>query len=332
MSESQSLAESILNYTWDFPEQPKSLADLKREGVPPHIFIAYQFGLIKIGYTVQDYLVEAVLGPPEQRGRSGYETALVWAVQGSGKSSRCLQFLYWLYGDWDRVLDNLVFRPQDFIDHLEKVPDDETIPGILWDDIMVHFPASTFKTNIKQYEAVDSTFASVRTKVNVILASLPIVDRCAKNIKDNATLEVFLGRNQLEAVFRLYRLPGLKSIESNFFKIQLQQFEKFNLFDVPLETWRKYWTHRVRLTKEAIEALKSTTDMGADPSMIPILKAVTLYTEGTGRKISANTIQQMGSRGILTQTKIKGKLHVSINDLNELIANDLKSKKMSDKV
>ena len=319
----------VESYDWDFPEQiTRDLSEILNDTkIPSHIKIAYAFGLLKKGYSLQDYMIEAVTGPPGQIGRGGYETIILWAVQGSGKSTRGLQMLKWLYQDWETVLKNVVFTPQEFIDLLEKVPDEETIPGLFWDDILVHFPASKFKTDIKMYENIDSTFASIRTKANVILASLPIIDRVAKNIKDNATVEVFLGRNQLELVNRLFRLPGTKQIESNFFKVQLDQFRFFDLYEVPPEIWKRYWTRRVRLTNEAIQNLKSVTDMGEDSNYISILEGAKLYREGSMKRLSVNTLQQMGSRGIIETKKVKGRLRVSRDDILKLIEDELSDAK-----
>lgn len=314
------------DYSWEFPPQVTDLSEiLKDPHIPGHIKIAYMFGLIKPGYSLQDYLVEAVQGPPGEEGKSGYETVIIWAVQGSGKSSRGLQFLKWLYLDWETVLKNTVFTPPEFIELLEKVPDNETIPGIFWDDILVHYPASKFKTDIKTYEAIDSTWASIRTKTNVIISSLPIIDRLAKNIKDNATVEVFIGRNQLELVNRMFRLPGLKQLESNFFKVQIQEFSKFDLYDVPPEIWRRYWERRVSLTKEALANLRNVSDMGDDPNYISILQASKIYREGTGKKLSVNTLQQMGSRGIIDSKKIKGRLCVYLDDITNLVKEELET-------
>jgi hypothetical protein len=318
----------VNDYQWDFPPQVTDYTEIMNDRkIPGHIKMAYLFGLLKPGYSLQDYLVEAVTGPPDQPGRGGYETILIWAVQGSGKSTRGLQYLKWLYQDWETVLENIVFTPQEFIDLLEKVPDEETIPGLFWDDILVHYPASKFKTDIKMYEHVDSTFASIRTKANVILASLPIIDRTAKNVKDNATFEIFLGRNQMEAQFRLFRLPGMRRIESNFFKVQLSTFSKFDLYEVPIEIWRKYWTRRISLTKEALASLKSVVDMGDDPNYIPILEGARMYREATNKRKSVNTLQQMGSRGVIETKKVKGRLHVHIDDIQGLIDEDLAFKK-----
>jgi len=300
---------------------------LADKSIPSHVRIAYSFGLLKPGYSLHDYMVEAVKGPPGQPGRSGYETILIWAVQGSGKSTRGLQFMKGLYADWDTVLKNVVFTPQEFIDLLENVPDDETVPGLFWDDILVHFPASKFKTDIKMYESIDSTFASIRTKANNIIASLPIIDRTAKNIKDNTTFEVFLGRNQLELVNRIFRLPGKRRMESNFFKVQLDHFKKFDLFEVPIHIWKKYWKRRVRLTNEALESLKAVTDMGEDPDYINIIDGARLYREGANRRLSPNTLQQMGSRGIIETKKFKGKLRVYRADILRLIDEELAGRK-----
>lgn len=304
------LAQEQIDQMWDFPTYDNTAKDDLK--TPPHIRLAMRFDLLKLGYTVQDYLVEAVIGPPDKPGKTGYETALIWAVQGSGKSSRGIQYLKWLYKDWQTVLSSIVFTPQEFIGKLEAIKDDETMPAVFWDDIGVHFPSSKFKTDIRQYEAIDSTFAAIRTKVNVVLASLPIIDRCAKSIKDNATLEIFLGRNQMELPLRLFRLPGLRQLESNFFKIQLQRFSQFNLYEVPQDVWQKYWLRRIQLTREAINALKETTDMGDNEHFMPILEAAELV------ELSPNTIQQMGSRGVIEVKKINGKLCASRDDVLKL--------------
>lgn len=76
----------------------------------------------------------------------------------------------------------------------------------------------------------------------------------------------------MEAQFRIFRLPGLRRIESNFFKVQLSTFSMFDLYEVPIDIWRRYWTRRILLTKEALASLKSVVDMGDDPNYIPILQ------------------------------------------------------------
>jgi len=278
--------------------------------VPPKIIrLAEFFGLIKQGYTLEDYLVQAVK-------TGGYETVDIWGPQGVGKSERMLQMLYWIYGDWDAVIDSLVFKPASLVTILEEIPDDERMPALGWDDIGVHYPSSTFKTDIKQYQAIDSTWAAIRTKCNVVVTTIPLIDRLAKNIKDNVTFEVFIGRNQMEIVYRVFHLPGQRSIESNFFKIVVEQPRRFDLFNMPLDDWKRYWKKRLELTREALATLKGATDMESLDGYIPVIEAAKIASE---QKIhyATSTIQQDISRGILRGQRINGRLCVSEDDYYE---------------
>jgi len=276
---------------------------------PKAIQLAIKFGLIIEGYSLEDYLIHAVK-------KGGYETVQIWGVQGSGKSERLMQMLYWVYRDWETVLERIVYKPSTFVETLDSIPDDERIPALGWDDVGVHFPSSKFKTDIKQYEAIDSAWAAIRTKVNVIILTSPIIDRVAKNIKDNITFEVFVGRNQMELINRLFRLPGTRSLESNLFKIVIEEPKQFNLFEVPLDIWKRYWKKRIQLTREAIETLKGVTDMESLEGYIPVIKAAKIAAK-QGIKYATSTIQQDISRGILRGQRINGQLCVNEDDFYE---------------
>jgi len=278
-----------------------------------HIKLAYDYGIIKSGYTLEDYIIEAVE-------KNGYETIGVWGVQGSGKSTRMLQMGYWvfrrIYEDeveaWNAVLDHIVFKPSDFIKRMEKVPHGERIPVILWDDLGCHYTSSTFKTDIQQYQAIDATWAVIRTKLAVVITTIPLLDRMAKNIKDNITFEVFIGRNQRELMKRVFHLPGLKRMDTNLFKVQIEDAESFDLYEVPEWVWEKYWKMRLELTDEALAGLRGVTDMEDLENYTPVWEIAKDLT------ISANTIQQMGSRKLIPTHIIGGNLCIPNDFIPEL--------------
>ncbi|RLG76816.1 MAG: hypothetical protein DRO12_03780 [Thermoprotei archaeon] len=284
----------------------KKVPEIWAESAPPKVIkIALDFGLLKIGYSLENYLVDAVK-------EGGYETVCIWGIQGSGKSSYMLQMGYWIYKDWDKVLSSLVFKPNDFVKRLKSIPVNRRTPCLLWDDIGVHYPSSTFKTDIKQYEAIDSAWAAVRTKCNIIIMTIPLIDRLAKNIKDNVTFEVFLGRNQKVMIRRLFHLPGLNRMESNFFKILLEKPYKINLYDVPTDVFKEYWELRLRLTEEALDRLDKTVEEEDLKGYVPVLDA------SLELNVSPNTLQQMISRGIVQGKKIKGVLCIKEEELEKL--------------
>jgi len=292
-----------------------------REFAPKPIELATKFGILIEGWGLEDYLLAAAKDP------KGYETVAVWGVQGSGKSSRMLQMGFWIFRDllgdddkaWRAVLDHLLFRPSTLVERLEAVPPDQVLPVLLWDDVNVHFPASKFRTDIAQYEAIDSTWAAIRTKVHVILTTIPLVDRLAKNIKDNTTFEVFLGKNQMQVINRVFHLPGIRSMESNFFKVVVEEPATFSLFTVPDSIWREYWAMRIKLTQEALSTLRGATDMGDLKGYIPVLEAAKIAKT---QKIRYNTgtIQQDISRGILRGQRVNGKLCVNEEDFHANMA------------
>lgn len=266
------------------------------------------FGLIKDGWTLEDYIVDAVRS-------GGYETVSLWGVQGAGKSSRMLQMGYWVYKDWEAVLRSVVFKPNEFVKRLRDTPPKTRIPCLLWDDIGVHYTSSTFRTNIMQYEAIDATWAAIRTKCNVIVLTIPLIDRLAKNIKDNITFEVFTGKNQMEYAQRLVRLPGIGQIESNLFKITIEEPGIFDLYEVPSDVFKQYWEMRLRLTEEALDRLDMTVSIEDMEKYIPVAEAAVKL------EMSANTLQSYISRGVYDGRKVKGTLCITKEAFETLAVN-----------
>ena len=155
----------------------------KPEGTPKHIQYGLKYGLLKQGYNALDYYTEAA------ETVEGYETGVIHGVQGSCKSTRAFQYAgdiiakveYGLpqyhktkhpekYPDyvWESALRTFTFKPSQLIQKLEKVKDDEPLPVAIWDDILCHFSSNAFRTNIDEYEAVDSLWAVIRTTVHVV--------------------------------------------------------------------------------------------------------------------------------------------------------------------
>ena len=293
------------------------LVELKPGEIPSHwrnvpfkvLQYAMTFGLVIPDYTCRNYVEYAV----EQ---GGYETVEIWGIQGSCKSNRTLCHGYWVYDDWDEVLKHIVFKPSGdpefaFVDRLKKIEHGKRIPWLGWDDITVHFPSVSWRTQIEQYEAVDSAWAAIRTKVNVISLNNPLIDRLPKNVKDNITMEVFLGRNQVELVERIVRLPGLKMMESNFFKIQVEPLHKFDMYDVPTDVFKEYWEMRLTLADEAMQKLGDVYSKGEKADMenyVPLSTAIEEF------HLSPLTMEKWIRLGVVRCKKIAGKTYILKDD------------------
>ena len=220
---------------------------------------------------------------------------------------------------WEEVLSLFIFKPTHLVERLEGLEEDEVLPSLGWDDVLIHYPSSKFKTDIKQYEAVDEVWAAIRTGVSVVIVNLPIINRLAKNIKDNVSFEVFISRNQFEMIKRIFYLPGMKGLDANLFKVTVEEPSRFDLYAVPEWVWKRYWYEmRLPLTREAISTLKGVTDMESLEGYVSIIEAVKVCKEN-GVNWGASTIQQNCSRGVLIGQKIGGELRVERERLMAII-------------
>src|SRR4030042_6203404 len=75
----------------------RSVSEFDLEKAPRHIYWAVKFAIIILGWSLEYYYYYAVY-------TGGYETTGLWGVQGSGKSNRMLQHLFWIYR-FDYILE-----------------------------------------------------------------------------------------------------------------------------------------------------------------------------------------------------------------------------------
>lgn len=276
--------------------------------------LAMTFGLVIPEYTMKDYVLHAAQTP------TGYETLSIWGPQGSKKSCRTLSILNWIYQDWDTVLEEIVLMPdakdlpayekRGFIQKMQSISKEEVVPTLGWDDYTVGMPSSTFKTDIEVYGAVDATWAAIRTKVRVMVLNCPLIDRIGRNVKDNITIEVMLGRNQVEQIERFVRLVGLKHLESNFFKIQVEPLHRFDYHQVPKSVFDEYFDLRKEIADYAIHKMgKAYKDEAA------LMKdMVTPFQIMADIPIPPNTLHDMIRRHFLPHEKVNGKIYISNSD------------------
>jgi hypothetical protein len=113
---------------------------------------------------------------------------------------------------------------------------------------------------------------------------------------------------------RLYRLPGLKTMEMNLFKIDIELPSTFDIYKIPSHIWKQYEAKRVELANEALSILKASTNMSDLEGYIPIFVAVKL-AKAEDMKWGIASIQQWVSHGVLVGQKANNQLCVSEESL-----------------
>jgi hypothetical protein len=296
----------------------------RADPVPRHVEVGIEYGMIVQGWDLDDYLTRASADP------SGFECACAHGQQGAGKSNYMLQRTAAIKATtffrenhrmpterelWDKVLAAIVFTPTDFIEKLEQIKEmGERIDVVLWDDIQLEYTSSTFKTNIDQYAAIDSMMAVIRTKCAITLITIPNITRLPKNVKDNVTFEVFVGKNRKVQIRKIFRLPGQKRIDSNIFKPIIQRPRIFDLYAIPNWAWKKYEGMRQEIANKALANLKEATDMEDATEYTPLWEAAKFLS------INANSLQQMASRTTVPSKKVNGRICIPNEFMDELKA------------
>lgn len=273
--------------------------------------MALAFGLVSWKWTVKDYIRYAA-----QNMR--YETVHVWGMQGSMKSNETLQLGYMILEDWDKVLKYLVFRPgkeeRGFLRLVKSIGEGNRIPWAGWDDLGVHFPSTAWRTDMPKYQAIDAVWAIIRTKISVVCTNSPLIDRIAKNIKDNISIEIWSSPNQTLITERFCRIPGLKEVEAHFFKIPIEAPKQFNWQAVPADVWKEYWDLRLRVGEEAIQKLDEAYDEDVDLSeWVPLYEVLDQGIATPSQVIAYST------RDLITVSKVGGKRYVKKDDVEHIL-------------
>jgi hypothetical protein len=322
-----SKAADYENYYVEDPE----LGDINPAEVPDYVKVAWinskllkqavGYGLVILGRSVKGYMIYAAEN-------MRFECVYVWGFQGSMKSNWTLQSGYWVYEDWDLVLKYLAMRPgkgeRGFQAILEKIGAGRRVPWIGWDDLAVNYTAQTYKIDVQQYAAIDALFACARTKASVITCNSPVIERLPKNIKDNASIEVFLGRNQRMMTQRICRIMSHKKMESYFFKVPIEKPYIFDYKAVPSDVWSEYEDLRNRLAEDTIRKLGEAykNDVGSLDEYMPIYDII---DQGIATPAQ---IQSYASRDMITMVKVDGKRYVAREDVDKILSKCPKHKPM----
>ena len=180
--------------------------------------------------------------------------AIVYGVQRIGKSSYVLQIMYDVYGDWDKVLQNCLFRLEDVVAYLQKLMDNNVIiPAFCWDDAGVHGSAYRYFSRRDEVELLKSLFDVIGTRCKALLFTTPYADGLLKSLRSYEFYRVKITKkdNRNRRVARGYQsvlLPsGTRYIRKEF-------LDHFNV-RLPDDVFKKYMVQRESYLAEVLRNL-----------------------------------------------------------------------------
>ena len=267
-------------------QQPK----LSR-GVKKLFEVAVRYGVVRLGYSLVDYLRRAI-------DNYGWECIPIGGVKGEAKSNLLLQTGYAILGDWEAVHEYTVMEPEDFLNILDSRG---RHPWIGWDDITAHLPRSLYFTDRELWAELQKNWALYRTKLNCFVCSAPqkhkiatfileditgdiiCFNRVGMDIKSHYDFQRWMWQRDLKDPKNMVARPI--QVENIAFpltpdawkidkEMQAQKtviegvtysggdfYEKVSLTGVPRKEFKKYWTRRTALADKASVSFRELLGM-----------------------------------------------------------------------
>lgn len=197
--------------------------------------------------TIQHYIRSAIKN-------KGWELILIWGPQGKGKSTLMLQLLYYIYGDWDKVLDHVVFKFNEFDDVVDAdVEKYGRCRGLGWDDLGVHFNKSTKRWDKDVLEFLDE-FDAIRPRLAVMIGTLVQLDEPVAGLRKIATCEVCVPYLGFATFHKLFWRTHFKRAGENFVTKRMEACPVWQ--PVPPEIFERYEKQRKFMVDEKHAARK----------------------------------------------------------------------------
>ncbi len=186
--------------------------------------------------------------------------AVIYGEKEVGKSVYAMKVAKQILGDWEKVLDSIVFRLEDLIEALREGVYGKRLELLIWDDAGVHGSKYTWFTDRELYERLSNFWDTIREAVRVLLITTPTPRKLARFLRDEEYYVVRVRpHGSIEGVPRskaiIYKQVVLPS--GLTFPRKTGMVDTFRV-RVPDDVYRRYHAMRKHYTVETFEALEAT--------------------------------------------------------------------------
>jgi len=192
-----------------------------------------------------------------------YMWVVIWGEPRTGKSMLGLMILYWIYRDWEKVLEAVTFNLSQTVYKIKhNLPEvwptrnklHMRIPALLWDDFGAHSNKASTQHD-PAWDKFKGGFDVLGTKIGVLMATMVEPSEPTQQLQNKYSHELWCyGRGKVK-YDRYYRLQDYKGFRSKGRKTWIDDFE----FDpIPDEIFREYDQMRQALADEVLVSIEDT--------------------------------------------------------------------------
>ncbi len=189
-----------------------------------------------------------------------FESAFIIGPQGMGKTTYAMLVLYELYGDWDQVLENVVFDPREVLPRFkEALAAGKRIKAVVFDDAGMHlskYLLSSSKEGFHLVRLLNSMFNLIRTICAGVIYTSPDMD-ILKELRKKAWIigeaQAPHGRRKPQRAMKLYRK---RILASGKVCVQILGIDSYRLDIIPSDVRKEYEEKRRAAMEPLLEQLQ----------------------------------------------------------------------------
>jgi hypothetical protein len=227
---------------------------------------AIQFGYIKEGWRVVDYIRHtAVPSPDDPVQRQGFEDVLTWGQPGTGKSNLNLQILYSLFQDWNEVLNHTIMTKDQLYEVYRMTTEEQVrIPVLLMDDITTTIPKQLYFLAMKEFVRLQQFIATIRPRIGTLMSNSPLPQNLISILRDMITIEIIVFPNFSYMVERYCWFPDQKKAATAYLQKVVTEFHSWDMYQIPKDVWNIYNERRWHITEEIVKQLQEKNALEGD--------------------------------------------------------------------
>jgi len=246
-----------------------------------------------------------------------YAWIVCWGPPRYGKSTLCLLLAYWIYKDWDKVLDCIVFNLNQLLYKLERgIPErwptrnqlHDRTPLLIWDDFACH--AGKAKTqHERSWDIFKGAFDSLGTKLGVLIANMVTPSSPTQQLTEKYSHELYVysrGRCKYDRVKH----------QQDYYNFRTRQNKEwlcdFEFAEVPKDVFKQYDEMRCSLADEVLVSIKDVMAVTEVETIVKRVKPIDVnllrLIDEKGPTYSKAILEELGaeSRDALVRLKARG--------------------------
>jgi len=187
----------------------------------------------------------------------------IWGEPRTGKSTLGLLILYYVYKDWNKVLNSIAFSLNQVLYKIQNgIPElwptrnglHMRIPVLLWDDYGAH--SNKAKTQYQRsWDVFKGSFDTLGTKIGVLMATMLSPNEATQQIAERYTHEIWCPTRGVYKYDRWRQQQDYRGFKSRGTKEWLDEQE---FGQVPFEVFKQYDEMRQSLADEALVSIMDT--------------------------------------------------------------------------